>query len=553
MFENLSLKQKFLALESVSFSMYVLMLIFGLLVLRAVVDDGVENINRLNGDIQVMVDIDSMDIAFLKEVKLAKDVWLRGRDPANLSKYRKEFLEQQQKFERHHQAAREGLTGLSKGHEDEFQGFIDMLDMLESEHRTISGKYLAQIDAHQDATASDKAVKGIDRALADHVSELRNGLVAFVISKGGQKIELAEADYTSKRLFVFIYALLSIALIILGATLIIRQIMRQLGGDPKDVAKVVDKMATGDFSSQPTAPPYSGSLLDNAYHMQEKLREMIGTVKSQAILVGKMAHTLAAETKEIEQNVNTESDAVQKMAVAIEELSVSTTGISEQGISGKNIANASRSDAEEGAKIVQRSTAVLMSAAAEIKAASSEVSRLGEDASRISEVVKVIKEIADQTNLLALNAAIEAARAGEQGRGFAVVADEVRKLAERTAGATVEINRMSGNIGGVAENALSSMDRVVKTTQQGVNDAEAAQDSIRHIRENFTKVATVIDDISGSLDEQNSAAHELAKSTEKISQMSEGNAFAAHNLLQLSNQLEDNARQVSNAVDVFRV
>jgi methyl-accepting chemotaxis protein len=154
---------------------------------------------------------------------------------------------------------------------------------------------------------------------------------------------------------------------------------------------------------------------------------------------------------------------------------------------------------------------------------------------------------------LALNAAIEAARAGEQGRGFAVVADEVRKLAERTAGATTEINQMSAKIGQVAGHALSGMDKVVKTTQQGVGDAETAQESIKHIQKNFGEVAGVIDDIAVALGEQNAAATELAKSTERVSQMSEENSGAAQNLLQLANNLEAKAREVRNSVDVFKV
>lgn len=195
----------------------------------------------------------------------------------------------------------------------------------------------------------------------------------------------------------------------------------------------------------------------------------------------------------------------------------------------------------------------LMATAQEIEAASAEVSRLGEDASRISDVVKVIKEIADQTNLLALNAAIEAARAGEQGRGFAVVADEVRKLAERTANATKEINLMSGKIGVVAGNALNSMDKVVKTTRQGVADAETAQASISLIQQSFSQVADVIDEISGSLVEQNAAATDLAQSTERVSSMSEENAGSAQSLLNLATDLEAKAREVRQTVDVFRV
>jgi methyl-accepting chemotaxis protein len=337
------------------------------------------------------------------------------------------------------------------------------------------------------------------------------------------------------------------------AIYISRSVLRQLGGDPNEVAVVVNTMAAGDFSQQPPRPPQPGSLLANAYQMQTKLRDMISEVKHQANQVGDMAHSLATSANQIDGNVNHESDAVSSMAAAIEELSVSTSHISDQGANAKRIANGSRDNAEEGAKVVNKTVAGLLETAREIEAASGEVSRLGEDASHISEVVKVIKEIADQTNLLALNAAIEAARAGEQGRGFAVVADEVRKLAERTASATSEINQMSAKIGEVAGHALSGMDKVVKTTRQGVIDAETAQTSINKIQSSFGEVTGVIDDIASALLEQNAAATELANSTERVSQMSEEDSGAAQNLLSLANELEGKAHEMRQAVEIFKV
>jgi methyl-accepting chemotaxis protein len=332
-----------------------------------------------------------------------------------------------------------------------------------------------------------------------------------------------------------------------------RSVQRQLGGDPKEVAEVVNAMAAGDFSHQPAQSPQADSLLANAYQMQNRLRDMITSVKLQANQVGDMAHSLAASAHQISENVNHESDDVAGMAASIEELSVSTTHISDQGTNAKRIATNSRSNADAGAQVVNKTVAGLLETAREIESASGEVSRLGQDATHISDVVKVIKEIADQTNLLALNAAIEAARAGEQGRGFAVVADEVRKLAERTAAATSEINKMSDKIGEVAGRALNGMDKVVKTTQQGVGDAESAQTSIKNIQAGFGEVADVIDDIAMALVEQNAAATELAKSTERVSQMSEENSGAAQGLLGLANELEKKAHEVRQAVEIFKV
>ncbi|MFH2140115.1 MAG: methyl-accepting chemotaxis protein [Pseudomonadota bacterium] len=554
MFAALSLKKKFLVLESTSFAMFVAMALFALFMLKGAVNAEKVGVERLKSDIMVMEHISTMDIAFLKQTKHAKNVWMRGEDAEKKKKYRAGFVEERERFERSLQAASDGLKQLALGHEQEFAGFIGELDVLKQAHQSVSDQYLAQIDAHRgDGMVSDAKVEGIDRPVLAQVRGLREGFMAFTEQKAEEKITMAQDDYEHRRNVIVAWVLASLAISFLLATVIIRQVMRQLGGDPRDVAAVVNTMAQGDFSRQPAGQPVPGSVLANAYQMQASLRDMIGQVKSQAHHVGDMAHSLATSAQQIAENVNHESDSVAGMAAAIEELSVSTTHISDQGGNAKQIANSSRASAEKGAQVVNKTVAGLLEIAGEIESASGEVSRLGEDASRISDVVKVIKEIADQTNLLALNAAIEAARAGEQGRGFAVVADEVRKLAERTAGATNEISQMSGKIGAVAANALAGMDKVVNTTRQGVGDAETAQTSIKHIQHSFGEVASVIDDIAVALEEQNSAASELAKSTERVSQMSEENAGAAKGLLDLANSLEGKSREVRQSVEVFKV
>jgi len=218
----------------------------------------------------------------------------------------------------------------------------------------------------------------------------------------------------------------------------------------------------------------AGSLMANAYHMQSALRDMIAKVKNQAIMWGHGTQPGCVRTTDIGE-CESRVGCGQQHGSRDRGTERIHHPHQRSGQQRQQIAIDSRSNAEQGAQVVNKTVAGLLATAQEIETASAEVSLLGEDASRISEVVKVIKEIADQTNLLALNAAIEAARAGEQGRGFAVVADEVRKLAERTAAATSEINLMSSKIGDVATRALNGMDKVVSTTRQGVSDAETAQ------------------------------------------------------------------------------
>ncbi len=247
MFAGLSLNRKLLVLEIVSFAMLVLIAAFCLIQLKSTLNDDTENLKRLHADIDAMGHIESMNIAFLKEVKLAKDVWIRGADPEKLKKYRAEYVEQAEQFEKQRKLASSTLQELAQEHSG-FEDFIKTLDSLATEHQNVSGKYLGQIDAHLSTADSDAKVAGIDRAVTKQITELRNGFATFIETKSSEKIELAESGYQQRRNIVIIAVLAALGTSLFLGSLIIRSVSRQLGGDPEEVAQVLHIMASGDFS-----------------------------------------------------------------------------------------------------------------------------------------------------------------------------------------------------------------------------------------------------------------------------------------------------------------
>jgi methyl-accepting chemotaxis protein len=178
---------------------------------------------------------------------------------------------------------------------------------------------------------------------------------------------------------------------------------------------------------------------------------------------------------------------------------------------------------------------------------------MGESSQRISGIVGVIKDVADQTNLLALNAAIEAARAGEAGRGFAVVADEVRKLAERTAKATTEISEMVAAVQDNAHQAVSTMAETVSRVEEGVNLARESSQSMLSINEGARQVMQTVTDISNALSEQGAASNEIAANVENIAQRSEENSIAVRLVAETAGRLQKLAAESHQAVAVFRI
>jgi methyl-accepting chemotaxis protein len=259
----------------------------------------------------------------------------------------------------------------------------------------------------------------------------------------------------------------------------------------------------------------------------QTLRTTFSELRTNVNTLDAAAHSLVNSAGAAAGSSAQASDAASSMAASVEQLSVSVNHIADNARDASGIAVCSGELSEEGGRIIRTTTDEIKGVAATVRTGVSTIAELGQQSERITAIINVIKDVADQTNLLALNAAIEAARAGEQGRGFAVVADEVRKLAERTAAATGEIGLMISAIQHGARASVDAMNKTMERVDASVGMAQQAEASIGNIRGESEKVVRTVNEITTSLAEQSSASTALAQQVERVAQAAEANSATA--------------------------
>ena len=294
-------------------------------------------------------------------------------------------------------------------------------------------------------------------------------------------------------------------------------------------------------------------MLTQLTRMRDNLFEMVYSIRGKAETLSRAAGELNGAAGTAAHSAEKQSEASSSMAAAVEQMSVSIDQVGEHAREANALSRASGEASRQGGGVIHRAAAEMRGIAEAVGNSANTIRELEGHSNEISVIAGVIKDIADQTNLLALNAAIEAARAGEQGRGFAVVADEVRKLAERTGNSTVQITQMIGRIQGGAQKAVAEMEASVVRVGEGVNIAQEAGNSVTGIQENADRVVQSVDDIALALKEQGVASQDIAKNVERIAQMSEENSAVARQTSAAAQQLADTASRLREDTARFQV
>ena len=335
------------------------------------------------------------------------------------------------------------------------------------------------------------------------------------------------------------------------AIYITRNVLRQVGGEPEVANGIMARVATGDLSGEmPPAP--SGSMLDSMGQMVAALRLMMRDINALSGQLARGAEQISTSSREVAQAAHKQSDATSSMAAAIEEMTVSINHISDNAKDTQQYSSSSLELSHSGVERIEGATREIRDIAVSVSAASDRIRKLEARARQISTIASVIKDIANQTNLLALNAAIEAARAGEQGRGFAVVADEVRKLAERTSTATVEIEQMISGIETDTVEVVQAMDATLPEVDEGISAAEEAATALRQIKDGATTTLEHIREVADSTREQSLASDNIAQKVEEIASMVEETSAAMQASAETAARLEQIASELNTLVGRFR-
>jgi len=352
----------------------------------------------------------------------------------------------------------------------------------------------------------------------------------------------------------WIIGLLGLAVLVVTGTLsflIARHINEQIG----KIHAASEALASGDLTHRIATKSADemgdvGRALNKAF---EKLSDVIGEITGHSETIASASEELSSSATQIASSTESQRSQAVQVATAMQEMSSTVLQVSDNSNQASDSARHAGELAKNGGKVVSETVKVIQEVSTSTRDTATKIEELGRSSDEIGKIINTIDDIADQTNLLALNAAIEAARAGEQGRGFAVVADEVRKLAERTTSATKEIASMIQTIQDETKKSVEAMRQGTIKVDAGVDAANKAGQALSQIIENADALQDMITHIATAATEQSAATEEVNNNMEQISKMVQQSAVGAEESAKACQSLSDLALDLQQVVSTFKI
>jgi len=468
--------------------------------------------------------------------------WSANIDEAKLNKTAKEQFDRVDKMGL---AFDKWLSQPEINHQERELGKKMQVALLKYKKSIVQAIDLATVDVNTGLSAmqtADDDFKALDK--------LGTQLVVVEKNLGEEDYAASGVAYTHALEIMATVFALALAMVIAISLLIARAIVRPIADATRAAARVAD----GDLSItiQAGGNDEVGQLLLALKRMQDELRQMIGSIDDGSRRVGSAAENMAAAAGQISKSAEAQSEAISNTAAAVEQMTVSIGQVSENAGAARGVAQKTSEIADRGKHQADTTATEIRKIASSVDNSVQVMRELQASSQQISQIANVIRGIADQTNLLALNAAIEAARAGEQGRGFAVVADEVRKLAEQTGSATNEIQKMIDTIQSQTASAAVQMGQVNEQVISGVELIEGLQGPLEELREGASRAVANLVELSNAAMEQATASTEIARNIERIAQMGEENSAAASKGTETAKGLDNLSRDLLSVVGRFR-
>jgi methyl-accepting chemotaxis protein len=417
-----------------------------------------------------------------------------------------------------------------------------------------------QEDAIKRASSGEKnALARAGNESADHATPINRAMKKSLGSMAesfdkqvDQNKEELQADNRALKLTMF-----ATSVVALGAGICVAIFLsRRISAATHSVLCLAEAVAAGDLSCQNLevrSQDELGELAIAINKMNDNLKRMLRSISENSLRVASASEELSSSATLQAQGAETQKDQITRIATAMQEMSTTVQQVSENCLRAAEASSRAAQTAREGGTVVKQALTQMHAIAESVGGSAKEMGELGKSSEHIGRIASVIDDIADQTNLLALNAAIEAARAGEQGRGFAVVADEVRKLAERTTTATKEIAEMIKTIQSGTSGAAKAMESASLQVEQGVASTERAGDSLQQIIKMSEQVGAMIGNIATGATQQSAATAEINRNMDQIASLVKESTVGSQEAAKACQDLSDLASDLQSMVGSFKL